>query len=228
LIFWVNISFAGGLYRKLKGEKPVKVNYSLLKIYLVLFTLVGSIVSIMGIKASRSIYIAKHTKGNISLQFAERAVLYNPFSFKYMHFAGTVAMNLDEYQKAYKLLTKAVNLHPYYDSIHNNLGMTYFITGDFKKAEESFLTALKLNPDSYEFNNNIGFLYLHSERFDEAIKYLQKATQLKKDAFLSFYSLGVAYYMKTQYDRAKEQFRKALEINPSFYPAKEYLEKIPH
>lgn len=226
LLFWVNVSFAGGLYRKVRGERPVKMNYSLLKIYLAVFIITGSIVGIMGIRASRYMYIARNTKNNLSLQFAERAILYNPFSFKYLHFAGTTAMNLNDYQKAYDLLTRAAKLHPYYDSTRNNLGLTYLFTGNLEKAEEEFLTALKLNPDSYEFNNNIGFLYLITERYDEAIRYLKRAIQLKSDAYLSFYSLGVAYYKKGDYKEAKQQFLKVYEINPDFEPVKKYLQEL--
>ncbi|MCX8082500.1 MAG: tetratricopeptide repeat protein [bacterium] len=225
-LFWTNVSFAGGIYRKVKGERSVKVSYSIVKFYLVIFAITGIVLSYRGIKAGRCAFLAKVFKGKQSLQFAESAVAYNPFSFKYLHFAGTTALNLGEYQKAYELLTKGINLHPYYDSTHNNLGLIYLFIGDIEKAESSFFTALKLNPDNYEFNNNIGFLYLTTKDYEKAINYLTKAIQLKPDAYLSFYSLGVAYYMKKQYSEAKEQFRKVLEINPDFYPAKEYLEKI--
>jgi len=226
LLFWADVSFIGGIYRKRVGEKKIDVSYPLLRVYLLIFTIAGLILSYMCLQASRYIYLARNSQGKASLQFAEKSTMYNPFSYKYLHFAGTVAMNTGEYQKAYTLLTKGIKLNPYYDSLHNNLGMVYLLTGNIEKAEEEFLIALQLNPDSYEFNNNAGFLYLTTKRYDEAIKYLKKATQLKPDAYLSFYSLGLAYYMEKQYKEAEEQFKRVLEINPSFIPAKEYLKKI--
>ncbi|MCM8762087.1 MAG: O-antigen ligase family protein, partial [Candidatus Omnitrophica bacterium] len=146
LIFWVNISFAGGLYRKLKGEKPVKVNYSLLKIYLVLFTLVGSIVSIMGIKASRCIFFAKSLKGEKALMFAEKSVVYNPFSSEGIFMAAKLATKQAEYKKAYRYLIMQKKYEPYSDTLYNNFGLIYFYLMYFKEAEESFLYSLKLNP----------------------------------------------------------------------------------
>jgi len=226
LLFWADVSFIGGIYRKRVGEKKIGVSYSLLKCYLLIFAVTGLILSYMCLQASRYIYLARNTQDKASLQFAEKSTMYNPFSYKYLHFAGTVAMNTGEYQKAYTLLKKGVKLNPYYDSLHNNLGMIYLLTGNIEKAEEEFLRALQLNPDSYEFNNNAGFLYLTTKRYDEAIKYLKKATQLKPDAYLSFYSLGLTYYMEKQYKEAEGQFKRVLEINPSFIPAKEYLKKI--
>ncbi len=226
LLFWANVSFTGGIYRKSRGDRTLKVSYPLLKLYLLIFAIGGIVLSYRGIKASRYMFLAKNTKGNLSLQFAEKASKYNPFSYEYLHFAGTIAMNLNEYNRAYTLLSAGIKLHPYYDSLYNNLGLTYLFRGNSEKAEESFLTALMLTPDSYEFNNNMGFLYLNTARYDEAIQYLKRATWLKPDAYISFYSLGTAYYMKRQYREAEEQFKKALEINPDFSPAKEYLEKL--
>lgn len=226
LLFWANLSFLGALHRK-NRETGQAIPYRALQVYLAIFILTGLMFSYRGITASNNMFKAKNSRGIHSLKFAEDSIKYNSFSFESAHYAGTVAMNTGDYQKAYDYLIQAEKLHPYYDSIHNNLGMVYLLTGNHKEAEESFLRAFELNPGSPEFNNNLGFLYVNTGRPDMAIEYLQRAISLKQDFYLAYFSLGLAYYLNEDYEQAEKSFRKTLEINPAFHPAQEYLDKLP-
>jgi len=74
LLFWANVSFIGGTYRKRAGEKKINVSYPLLKAYLFIFTITGLILSYKGLKASRYMFLASNTEGKTSLQFAEKTI----------------------------------------------------------------------------------------------------------------------------------------------------------
>ena len=169
LLFWANVSFTGGIYRKVKGEKALKVSYPLLKLCLLIFAITGLVFSYRGIKASRYMFLARNTKGNLSLQFAEKAVMYNPLSFEFTFLTARTAISNENYEKAYQYLLMAKNLYPYNDTLYNNLGLVYLKTGRFKEAEESYLYALTLNPFMADVYNNIGSLYIETGRYDEAI-----------------------------------------------------------
>ncbi len=225
LLFWANLAFLGAMYRKEK-QVTIKVPHQILGVYLVIFLLTGLTLSYRAILSSSYMFKAKNSGGLDSLKFAEVAIRYNPLSFESFHYAGTVNMNMGNYEKAYDYLIKAKKMHPYFDSIHNNLGMVYLFTGHPEEAEQSFLTALRLNPESPEFNNNLGFLYVNTGRPEQSIRYLHKAISLKQDFYLAHFSLGMAYYLKNDQKEAEKYFRKTIEINPSFQPAREYLKKL--
>ena len=224
-LFWANLSFIGGLYRK---EKKIGYTISsrILRGYLAVFLLTGVTLSYSGLIASRYMFMAKNATGISSLKFAEDSIKYNPFSFASMHHAGTAAMNVGDYAKAEQYLLRAEQLDPCYDSTHNNLGMVYFLTGNFGAAEKSFLNALRFNADSPEFNNNLGFVYINTGRYDEAIVYFEKALNAKQDFHLALFGTGLAYFMKHENMKAAEYFRRTLDINPDFLPAQEYMRKI--
>lgn len=226
LLFWVNVSFAGAMYRKLKGEKRVNMNYSLLRIYFVLFCLAGFIMSVMGIKASYYMFLAKNTKDKTSLYFAEKAVLYNPYSMETTFLAAKTATKYGEYERAYRYISMEKQLEPYSASLYHNLGLVYFHLMNFREAEESFLYSLKLNPEVPDVHNTLGVLYLNTGRYDEAITCFIRAITLKSDFDFAYYNLGLVYYIKQDYQKAVEYLRKTLEINPDFEDAKKIITDI--
>jgi len=226
LLFWADVSFIGGIYRKRVGEKKIGVSYPLLKAYIIIFVITGIVFSYRGLKASRYMFLAKNTGGNLSLQFAEKSAMYNPLSFEYTFLTARIAIASGNYEKGYQYLLMAKNLHPYNDTLYNNMGLVYFKTGRIKEAEESYLYALTLNPFMADVCNNLGSLYIETGRYDEAIPYLEKAISLKPEFYLAYFNLGMAYYLKNDHKQAVNYFRKTLEINPQFTPAGMLLLKI--
>ena len=226
LLFWADVSFIGGIYRKRVVEKKIDVSYSLLKCYLLIFTIAGLILSYMGLQASRYIYLARNTQGETSLQFAEKASMYNPFSFTCTFLTAKIADSLGEYEKAYRYIFLAKRLYPYSDVIYNNLGLIYFKTGRIKEAEESYLYALKLNPSMVSGYNNLGILYIETDRYDEALSCFKKALSIKPDFVVTYFNLGLAYSLKKDYKQARIYLEKALEINPDFTGARRLLSEL--
>ncbi len=225
LVFWTDLALIGALARR-DSRHAQKISGRILWIYLAAFVMTGLTLSYRAIAASRNMFKAKHSMPPHTLRFAGDAVKYNPFSFENAHYAGTEALNEGDYQKAYDYLTQGGKLHPYFDSIYNNLGMVYLFTGHYKESEESFLIALELNPSSAKFNNNMGFLCVNTGRPDTAIEYLRKAISSEPDFYLPYFTLGLAYYVKNDRANAQTYFRKTLQLNPSFAPAKEYLNRL--
>jgi O-antigen ligase len=228
MLFWTNLAFIGALYRENKTVKFFKsFPYNALRIYLIIFIITGFTLSYRGINAGRYIHKAENpTRYGNPLQMAEKSMQYNPLSFENNFRAAKIAIDRGEYQKAYKYLLMAKNLHPHYYGIYDNLGIVYFKTGHYEDAERSYLESLKLNPHMPEIHNNIASIYIETVRYDEAIPHLEKAISLRPDFYLASFNLGLAYYLKNDYEKAEEYFRKTLKINPSFQPARDYLQKI--
>ncbi|MCX8082197.1 MAG: tetratricopeptide repeat protein [bacterium] len=230
LLFWANVSFAGGMYRKDIGNGNITVKkeipYILLKIYLLIFIAGGFVLSVMGIRASRYIYIARNTYGMVSLKSAEKAVKNNPFSFECPFISAMIATRQGEYEKAYRFILMAKRLYPHSVNVYNNLGLICFQLGRFNEAEESYLYALKLNPSAPRIYSNLGVLYMNTDRYDEAITCFKKSIFLKPDFDLAYFNLGLTYYLKNDYKNAEIYFKKTLDINPEFNDARELLSKL--
>ena len=226
LLFWANLSFIGGIYRKLKGETEIKVSYPLLRLYLGLFIIAGLVMGFASIKSSRYLLHANIANDKTALQLAEKSVSYNPFSTETTFFAAKTATKYGDYKTAFKYIKMERKLNPYSDNLYNNLGLVYSHMTYLKEAEESFLYSLKLNPIMPNVHNNLGVLYLNTERYDEAIPCFKNAIALKSNFDLAYFNLGLTYYLKKDYREAEKHIRKLLEINPHFDDAPEFLAEI--
>lgn len=226
LLFWINLALLGSLYRKQCIIPVKKYNIWAFKSYFIFFLVTGIILNYRALSASFYIGKAERTKGITSLEYAEKAVRYHPFSYEYNFLAGKYAINNKEYKKALDYLTTAKKYHPYFNVIYNNLGIVYFNTGYLREAEESYLYSIKLNPYHADVYNNLGVLYAHQGRYNEAIWYFHQAVQKKENFYTACFNLGLTYYSTGNYDLARVWFEKTLSINPYYHPAKQYLNKL--
>ncbi|RYX99604.1 tetratricopeptide repeat protein, partial [bacterium] len=68
-------------------------------------------------------------------------------------------------------------------SIHNNLGVAYYMSGKNDLAIEEYKKAIQLNPVHIDAHNNLGIAYESIGKKDEALSEYKKACDLGyKDA----------------------------------------------
>lgn len=225
LLFWMNLALLGSISGE-QGMARIRHNPHLIKAFFILFTLTGVILYYRGLAASLYIGKAQRAGDRTSLQYAEKAVRYNPFSYEYNFLAGKYAINTGEYDRAFNFLSTAKKYHPYFNVIYNNLGIVYFNTGRPSQAEEAYLYSLKLNPLHADAYNNLGVSFAHAGRYNEAIEYFTEAIEKRKNFYGACFNLGLAYYSKGDQYRARLWFEKTLSIKPDHLAARQYLNKL--
>ena len=87
--------------------------------------------------------------------------------------AGRRAIAKENYEKAVKHLTKAVQEKPKDADAHNLLGYSYRKLGNKEKAFEHYFKSLELEPKHRGANEYLGELYLETDQLAKAEERLQ-------------------------------------------------------
>ncbi len=110
--------------------------------------------------------------------------------------------------------------------VHYNLGVVLQEQGRYQAAIESYLKAVRLNPEYGIAYTNLGSTYLRAGMREEGLSAFRKASQLAGKNELAHFNLGVTYLDEALSEEAEAEFKTALQINPSFAPAKQFLQYI--
>lgn len=148
---------------------------------------------------------------------------------------GNVCLHLDEFDKACKWFSKALEIvkqqygenHPSIAIIYNNIGNVYSAKDDLKEALKYRLKAKEIAEKTGSdpvllsaLYNNIANVYLDQDRYDDALKYHMIALENRKSIFgetsrevaESYANIGVVYRLQGYFDDAQANFEKALAI----------------
>jgi tetratricopeptide (TPR) repeat protein len=106
---------------------------------------------------------------------------------------------------------KSVMIHPNSRN-YNNLGITYFSTGDYKQAEEAYLKALKYG-DFHLAYENLASLYMVYGNQNENIVFLENAISKYPSNARLLTPLAVLYYENDQDSEAKEVISRAYKYS---------------
>ena len=85
-----------------------------------------------------------------------------------------------DYDKALKSYNKAVELHPNYACIHNDIGIIYFYLGVYDKAIEEFQKAINLDKEYLATYSNLATVYEQIGNNQKAIECWQKRVKASK------------------------------------------------
>ncbi len=91
---------------------------------------------------------------------------------------GAAYIRRQEYDRAIRDYTRAVELQPDLLNAYNNRGIVYAAIGDLDKAESDFDRVLELDSDSILGLNNRAVLYAIRADYDNAISMLQEAIEI--------------------------------------------------
>jgi 4-hydroxybenzoate polyprenyltransferase/Tfp pilus assembly protein PilF len=120
----------------------------------------------------------------------------------------------------------AVERRPSSDDAHDAYGRFLSVTGRPDEAVEEFSEAIEIDPAEPVYWNNLGAAYRDLGRFDEALAALDEATRLAPRMLDPYYNRGSLLLQAGRTNEARRQFLLALEIDPSFAPAREALERV--
>lgn len=122
--------------------------------------------------------------------------------------------------KAYEKLAYKSKLKK--SDYYNKKGVAFFVREDYGRAFEMFKKAIALNPSNYQALSNAALDNYEKKDYNSALLYGKEALKQKNVWQINFI-LGLIYLRSGDFSRAKHYFAKSLELNPSNYKIKYYL-----
>ena len=133
-----------------------------------------------------------------------------------LHLLGVIAHQLENYDTAIDLISKAIAIKPDYAEAHYNLGNAHKEQGSLADAASSFQEATKVNPEFDQAHNNLGIALKELGKLEEAVASYLRATKIKPDYAEAHNNLGNTYKELGQLDAALASYRSAITINPDY------------
>lgn len=153
---------------------------------------------------------AKHYKGVVE-DFADDYHAY--------HRLGVVCDKLRKHGEAQEWYAQALRRKPQNAEILNDLGYSYYLSGQLNKAESAANKAVALESTNSRFRNNLGLIVGQSGRLDEALSHFRVAGS-EADAH---FNLAFIHASNERPEEAKKEFRQALALDPSHEKARNAL-----
>jgi len=119
-----------------------------------------------------------------------------------------------EYEKAFNVTQKAIQIDPKYANAFHNLGIIHQKMGDLNQAIAMVKKSLEIDPTLTEALYSLGGIYFENKQYAEAAEAFNR--------FLKVYPyfpdvhnvLAIVYAAQKQFDKAIAEFEFELRINP--------------
>lgn len=112
--------------------------------------------------------------------------------------------------KAMPVILKSIEIYPYYQDAHFNLGTAYGLLNDNEKALENYNKAVQYGSTFWKLYNNMGIIYTRVKQYDKAILNLQKALKYNPQNVTIYYQLAEAYKNAGDINSAKNTYNKLI------------------
>ena len=130
-------------------------------------------------------------------------------------FYGLTYQKDENYSKAIKHYSNAIELNPLLTVAYNNRGGAYHSEGKYDYAIADFSLAIGLNQDDAGAYYNRGVAYSDDGQVELALKDLNKAIELKPDYADAYQHFGIIYAKKGKFEHAIRAHNKAIELKPN-------------
>lgn len=115
---------------------------------------------------------------------------------------------------AQEYFARALALHPGDASVHRELGMHRYASGDLEGAIDAFLTATSLLPDDAGLWASLGGLYLAAGRRQAAADAFTRSLAIRP-VYAALSNLGTLRYGEGRYAAAADLYRRAAALDPA-------------
>lgn len=120
----------------------------------------------------------------------------------------------DYLKKAIETYKKAIEISPFNNVAHFNLGITYGKLGLFNDAEIEYKNSIRLNPNNQHAHNHLENIYEDRELSDMALEEYQIALSIDSNNAITFNNIGNIYLKKELYGNAIQAYEQAVKNNP--------------
>ena len=107
-----------------------------------------------------------------------------------------------------------------------HLGYAYGLTGNHIKEAAFYNRALALGLKNEQVYFNLGMAYGESNRPELATRAFLTGLEINPESLDNRFGLAMAYHDMGDSQKAVEEIKKILNIDPSYSPAREWLERI--
>ncbi|MAI29364.1 MAG: hypothetical protein CMP38_04055 [Rickettsiales bacterium] len=155
----------------------------------------------------------------------ENELVENKFAILYSR--GIAYERLNEWNKAEKDLTDALEINPNDPYVLNYLAYSWLDRNlNLDKAVNLLKKAVELEPNDGYIIDSLGWAFYLTGVIDKSIFYLEKAVSIMpNDAMLNDH-LGDAYWKSGRKQEANSQWKRVLIIDPGFKNKEKILEKL--
>jgi tetratricopeptide (TPR) repeat protein len=127
-------------------------------------------------------------------------------------------LKIDDPENAIKSYKSALQVDPYRDDIHVNLGNLYFSQEKYEDARTEYAEAVRLNPSTAN-RYSLGQAYIELGRFSDAETQYREIQRLAPQEAGGYLGMGLAYSRQGNPEEAIGQFEEAISRNSDLYDA---------
>ena len=156
-------------------------------------------------------------------QFAQAKIIYedvlkiNPNHFDAIQLLGTIALQTNEYEKSFELLSLALEINANNISVLNNLGNALRGLKRFDEAIAFYNKAININKNFKDTHLNRGSALLKLFKYEDAISSFDNAIKIDPSFTEAHYSRALALRELKKYEEAISSLDAAILIDPDFY-----------
>lgn len=130
------------------------------------------------------------------------------------------------YQKAFPLLLRIIEIDPRQVKAHYNLGMLYQIRALNDRAEQEFQIAARLDPEDPDIHFNLGNIYYKTGDYQKSIDQYLITTQINPMYKDAFYNLAGVYDDMNEVELALNAYQAVARINPNDSNVNQKIESL--
>jgi len=128
------------------------------------------------------------------------------------------------YEDALTTFQKALEINPYDEWVHLEIGLTYLIVADefkhadsyeiYQNAGRAFQRAININPHNDEAYNRMAIYFFRFGRVDKAEKFLLKAISENPQRIDVYMELATIYSDSNEEEKLEDNYLNAIKNNP--------------
>jgi len=199
-------------------NKIYNINKSIFVFLTIIITLILSVITYQRTKIWQNSLALWESVLSEYPEYPGAAVAYNN--------CGMAYRRLNNMDKAFYYVEKALSLDSTYALAYKNYGGLFGKTGDYEKALYYLLKAQKYDTTDAGTYNNLGNVYAIKQDYSLAKYYFHKAISIDPKDDGSWQNLATVYLNLNNYDSAIICYNKALEINPDNIEIRNYVNKL--
>ena len=131
-------------------------------------------------KETFNLAVQNHKKNNLDVaeNLYKKILEKDSNHFQSICFLGTLSIQIKNFERAKKLLNKAIGIQPNNANVNNNLGIVNNELEDYQKAINYFQKAIKIQPNHANAHNNLGNVFKVLGEHQKAISCYQNAIKI--------------------------------------------------
>ncbi len=128
-----------------------------------------------------------------------------------LHRLAVVADKQRRHPEAQALYLRAIQIQPRNAELFNDLGFSFYLSGEMAKSESALAKGVQLEPENPRYRNNLGLVLGNMGRTQDAFTQFASVGS-EADAH---YNIAFIYASQGKMDEAKQCFQRALAIDPA-------------